>query len=63
MAKEIHPSHNMTEWRTEIRTPAETSRFYGVRSCKACGGEELKHSAGHFVDKWLFDPCVPDGGD
>lgn len=57
--KEVHSSHNMTEWRTEIRTPCNTSRFYGVRNCKECGGEQLSHPAGHFADKWLFDPCVP----
>lgn len=59
MNYEIHQSHNMTEWRTEIRAPAGTPRFYSVRDCKACGGEESKHLAGHFIDEWLHDPCVP----
>lgn len=57
---EIHTSHKMTEWRAEIRAPAGTARFYGVRNCAKCGGEEMKHPAGHFIDKWLYDPCVPD---
>jgi len=58
--KVIHSSHEMTEWRTEIRCPCDTPRFYGVRSCKLCNGEELSHPAGHFVDEWLYDPCVPE---
>ena len=50
------PSHIMTEWRTEIRCPGSTPRFYGVRNCKNCGEEELKHPAGHFMEG-LIGPC------
>lgn len=52
-----HPSHEMTEWRTEIRAPAGTPRFYGVRECTACGGEEMQHPAGHFLNRLSF-PCT-----
>ena len=58
--RDIHISHKLTKWRTEIRSPAGTPRFYGVRNCSACGGEESSHPAGHFVDEWLYDPCVPE---
>ena len=60
MNREIHNSHNMSGWKTQIRAPAGTPRFYAVRQCEQCGGEKIKHPAGHFVDKWLYDPCVGD---
>ena len=50
-----HPSHDMGEWRSEIRCPGDEPRFYGVRSCKKCGEEELEHSAGHFLDGLLVE--------
>jgi hypothetical protein len=39
----------MTKWETDIRAPAGTPRFYGVRRCRRCGEEEAKHPAGHFL--------------
>jgi hypothetical protein len=50
------PTHKMGEWRTEIRCPANTERFYGVRECLNCGLEELSHPAGHFLSG-LLKPC------
>ncbi len=55
-----HPSHDMTEWRTEARAPAGTLRWYGVRECKACGEEEMDHPAGHFLG-CLGYPCKGGG--
>lgn len=49
--KQPHPSHQMTEFRTEILAPAGTPRFYGVRNCKICELEEWSHPAGHFLHK------------
>jgi len=60
MNREIHSSHNMSKWESKIRAPAGTPRFYRARHCKRCGGGEIKHPAGHFVDEWLYDPCVGD---
>lgn len=53
-----HESHKMDEWYTDIRAPAGTPRFYGVRECKACGAEEIQHPAGHFLDDDLKYPCA-----
>jgi len=53
----IHESHQMTDFKSEIRCPCETSRFYAVRECKVCGAEEIKHPAGHFFDKELECEC------
>lgn len=55
------PSHKMTEWRTEVRCPGSTPRFYGVRNCTECGEEELEHPAGHFMnDLESRCPCAND---
>ena len=50
-----HPSHKMSEWRTEIRCPGSEPRFYGVRDCENCGEEELEHAAGHFLEGLLAE--------
>ena len=50
-------THVMSEWRTEVRCPGDTPRFYGVRNCVNCGEEELQHPAGHFFGK-LLKPCI-----
>lgn len=55
--KRPHQSHKMTKWRSEIRCPASTERFYNVRECKRCGLEEMYHPAGHFNDG-LREPCL-----
>lgn len=46
-------SHRMGRWRTEVRSPAGTPRFYRVRNCTKCGGEEMEHAAGHFFEGLL----------
>ena len=53
----VHESHDMTEWRSEIRCPRDTPRFYSVRNCKKCGGEQLQHPAGKFMDGILKTNC------
>jgi len=59
MAKRaIHPSHRMGRPFTDVRAPAGTARFYGVRQCKACGAEEIEHAAGQFTDDALVKPCA-----
>ena len=55
-----HRSHQMSKWRTEIRCPGNTERFYGVRHCTKCGTEELKHPAGHFLNG-LESKCTGEG--
>lgn len=50
------PTHEMSEWGTEVRSPCGTARFYGVRHCVKCGEEELEHAAGHFFNR-LLEPC------
>jgi hypothetical protein len=51
-----HSSHSLTKWGSEVRSPAGEPRFYGVRRCRHCGADELKHPAGHFLDG-LLGPC------
>jgi len=54
----IHPSHEMNEWHTEVRSPCGTSRFYRVRQCIYCEGEQAEHPAGRFIDPELLRPCL-----
>jgi hypothetical protein len=53
-----HTSHKMSTERTEIRCPGSEPRFYGVRTCEQCEGEEGAHPAGHYADDILAKPCV-----
>lgn len=57
MKRPIHVSHHMGKFYTDVRAPAGTSRFYGVRECKGCGAEEIEHAAGQFTDDDLGKPC------
>lgn len=57
MKRTIHTSHRMGKWITDVRAPAGTPRFYGVRQCKGCGAEEIEHAAGQFTDDDLAKPC------
>lgn len=54
----IDKSHKLTKWHTDIRAPAGTPRFYGVRHCKYCELEEIEHAAGHIIDPGLFKKCL-----
>ena len=53
----VHPTHEMGEWHTDIRSPAGTPRFYGCQECKKCGAEHIYHSAGRFKDSELLYEC------
>lgn len=57
MKRAVHASHRMGRWFTDVRAPAGTPRFYGVRRCKGCGAEEIEHAAGQFTDEDLGKPC------
>ena len=57
MKRPIHTSHRMGKSFSDVRAPAGTPRFYGVRQCKGCGGEEIAHAAGQFTDDDLVKPC------
>lgn len=50
-------SHRLTKWRTDIRCPCSTARFYLVRECKKCGAEQMSHPAGRFSDGLLAKEC------
>ncbi len=54
---DIHPSHQMTDWYTDIRSPVGTARFYSVRHCKNCEHEMSEHPAGQFKDRELEKEC------
>jgi hypothetical protein len=43
---------------TDVRAPAGTPRFYSVRQCRDCEGEEIEHAAGQFTDDDLVKPCL-----
>lgn len=58
MKRPIHASHRMSKSFTDVRAPAGTPRFYGVRRCRGCGGEEIVHAAGQFTDEALVKPCT-----
>lgn len=53
----VHESHNMTDWRSEVRAPVGTARFYNVRNCSKCGVEQSIHPAGRFKDYKLEEVC------
>jgi hypothetical protein len=53
----VHESHVMSKWRTEVRAPAGTPRFYKVRECENCGYEMAEHPAGKFMHYQLKEPC------
>ena len=57
MKRSIHTSHRMGKPFTDVRSPAGTPRFYGVRQCKDCKAEEIHHAAGQFTDDDLGRPC------
>ena len=57
MKRSIHASHRMGDPFTDVRAPAGTQRFYGVRQCEGCGAEEIEHAAGQFTDDDLVKPC------
>lgn len=54
----IHPTHKMGEWYTDIRCPASTERFYSCRECLKCGYEQMYHAAGKFKDSELLRECI-----
>ena len=55
---QVHESHDMTEWGTQIKAPVGTARFYAHRECNNCGGEQYHHPAGKFIDPELKIKCV-----
>ena len=57
MKRPIHTSHRMGKWFSDVRSPAGTPRFYGIRQCKDCKAEEIRHAAGQFTDDDLGKPC------
>ena len=57
----VHPSHNMTEWGTEIMAPSGTERFYAYRQCQNCEYEQYHHPAGKFLDHQLEVKCKSTG--
>lgn len=57
MKRTIHVSHRMGKSFTDVRAPAGTPRFYGVRQCEDCGAEEIEHAAGQFTDDDLVRSC------
>lgn len=58
MKRPIHESHRMGKAFTDVRCPASTPRFYGVRQCQNCGSEEIAHAAGQLTDDNLVKPCA-----
>jgi hypothetical protein len=53
----VHKSHKMTKWGSTILAPCGTERFYSIRECKKCGGEQYYAAAGQFIDDELKKPC------
>jgi hypothetical protein len=54
----VDPSHEMTEWRTEIMAPAGTARYYSYRQCKKCEYEQYYSNSGRFLDPELTHRCL-----
>jgi hypothetical protein len=53
----VHKSHKMTKWSSTILAPCGTPRFYSIRECKKCGGEQYYAAAGRFIDPELKEKC------
>jgi len=58
MPREIHPSHEMTEFESTIVTIISTPRFGSLRECKHCGAEHAKTVAGEGHHDELFERCT-----
>ena len=54
----VHPSHRMRKAGARILAPCGTARFYGIRKCTKCEGEQAEHPAGRFMDDKLKQPCT-----
>lgn len=57
MDREIHPSHRMGIWTSDVVNLVGTPRFGRVRACKDCEGEQAETVAGHGTDPQLREPC------
>lgn len=57
----IHESHHMNEWYCDVRALNSTERFYDVRECVECSGEEIRANGGHYVDNELLKECEWEG--
>jgi hypothetical protein len=57
MKRTIHKTHRMGKAFSDVRMPADTPRFYSVRQCRDCKGEEIEHAAGQSTDDELVKPC------
>jgi hypothetical protein len=55
--KDIHPSHQMSEWKSTIVTLCDTPRFGRLRKCTGCGAEHAETVAGKAFEDDLFEPC------
>ena len=53
-----HDSHQMSRWRSLVRTPANTPRIYSVRECKSCGLEHGSSVAGEYYERGLENRCL-----
>lgn len=55
---EVHKSHEMVDYGTDIVAPMGTARFYGVKMCKKCECKLYTHPAGDFCDEDLLTECL-----
>lgn len=45
---DVHESHEVSEWRTEVMAPCGTARYYQFRECKNCGEAQYHSNSGRF---------------
>lgn len=56
--RELHPSHQMTTWKSGIISTANSDRFGEYRSCKRCNFEQTKTVTGNRADRNLYVECT-----
>lgn len=52
-----HPSHDMTDWESDIVTLVSTPRFGRIRQCRKCEAEQAETAAGAAHHDELERPC------
>jgi len=56
---EIHPSHKMTEWKTDVVRFIGKPNLYHVRRCEFCYCIQAERHDNKFMDSELTKNCKP----
>ena len=54
---DVHPSHEMSEWETEVLYSYRGPNLYKARQCKNCGAIQGKRNGMNLMDRDLMKKC------